>query len=103
MKSAAPSTAGTVSTAADPSGALAFTPKVLTAKAGRISVTLANNSSVPHGLTLVDPSGVEVASAPPFTGGRKTFSVAVKAGTYSFYCTVPGHKQAGMVGTLAVG
>lgn len=25
-----------------------------------------------------------------------------KPGTYEFYCTVPGHKEAGMVGTLVV-
>jgi uncharacterized cupredoxin-like copper-binding protein len=35
-------------------------------------------------------------------GGSKTLAVTLKPGTYKFYCSVPGHRQAGMEGTLEV-
>jgi uncharacterized cupredoxin-like copper-binding protein len=35
-------------------------------------------------------------------GGRSTVTATLKAGTYTFYCSVPGHEQAGMRGTLTV-
>ena len=37
-----------------------------------------------------------------FDGGTKSFSATLKAGTYTYYCSVPGHRQAGMQGTLTV-
>jgi uncharacterized cupredoxin-like copper-binding protein len=65
-------------------------------------VSLTNNSPVAHGLTLVNSSGMTVGVIPVFTGGKKILQVQLKAGSYTFYCQVPGHKQAGMVGTLTV-
>jgi uncharacterized cupredoxin-like copper-binding protein len=53
-------------------------------------------------MTIVNSSGATVGAVPVFTGGNKTLQVQLKAGNYTFYCPVPGHKQAGMVGTLTV-
>ena len=87
--------------AADPSGALAFDKKTLTAKAGKVTITMANPSPVEHGVA-VEGSGVDQDGKIVPKGGTSTVTVTLKPGTYTFYCPVPGHKQGGMKGTLTV-
>jgi uncharacterized cupredoxin-like copper-binding protein len=55
-----------------------------------------------HNVTVASSSGAVVGATPTFEGGSKTLSLNLKPGTYKFYCTVPGHRQAGMAGTLTV-
>jgi uncharacterized cupredoxin-like copper-binding protein len=43
-----------------------------------------------------------IGSTPTFASGTKTFTVNLKPGTYTFFCSVPGHRQAGMQGTITV-
>ena len=43
-----------------------------------------------------------LGATPVFAGGSKTLTLTLKPGKYTFYCTVPGHRQAGMEGTLNV-
>jgi uncharacterized cupredoxin-like copper-binding protein len=59
-------------------------------------------SSLGHNITVESSSGSVVGSTPTFQGGSKTLSLSLKAGTYKFYCSVPGHRQAGMEGTITV-
>lgn len=87
--------------AADPGGQLAFSTKNLTAKAGTVSIVMANASPVEHNVTLAQGSKV-LGQTPTFVGGSKTLTLELKPGTYTFYCSVPGHRQAGMEGTLTV-
>jgi uncharacterized cupredoxin-like copper-binding protein len=91
-----------VSLQANPEGQLEYNTKSLTAKAGKVSVDFTNSSSLPHDVTIESPSGQTVGATPTFSGGSKSLSVDLKAGTYKFYCSVPGHRQAGMEGTLTV-
>jgi uncharacterized cupredoxin-like copper-binding protein len=92
-----------ISQAADPSGQLKFTQSSLTAKAGSVKINFTNDASLPHNLTIQQgTSGPVVGATPTFTGGKKTLVVKLKPGTYTFYCSVPGHRQAGMQGTLTV-
>jgi plastocyanin len=93
---------GTVTDAADPSGQLKFTSDNLTAKAGKTTVKFTNTSQLPHNMTIVDSSGKQVGATPTFSGGTKSFTADLKPGKYTFYCSVPGHRQAGMQGTLTV-
>ena len=93
------STALTLS--ANPAGQLAFNTKSLSAKAGSITITMTNQSPVEHDVTIAQGSTV-LGKTPVFTGGRRTVSLKLKPGTYTFYCSVPGHRQAGMEGTLTV-
>ncbi|MGI9184146.1 MAG: plastocyanin/azurin family copper-binding protein [Solirubrobacteraceae bacterium] len=95
--------AGAVSIAADPSGQLAFTKKSLSAKAGTVKIAFTDNSSTAHNLTLQEgTSGAQLGATPTFSGGTKTLSVKLAPGTYTFFCSVPGHRMAGMQGTLTV-
>jgi plastocyanin len=93
-----------ISEAADPSGKLQFTKSSLTAKAGKVTINFTNKSSLPHNMTIQQgTNGPVVGATPTFSGGSKTLQVSLKPGTYTFYCSVPGHRQAGMQGTLRVG
>jgi uncharacterized cupredoxin-like copper-binding protein len=87
--------------AADPGGQLAYDTRTLRAKAGTVSIVMANMSPVEHNVTIAQSSKV-LGGTPTFVGGSKTLTLKLKAGSYVFYCSVPGHKQAGMEGTLTV-
>ena len=86
---------------ADPGGALKFDKKELSAKAGKVTITMDNPSSVPHAVE-VEGNGVEKETK-TLTQGKASLTVDLKSGKYEFYCPVDGHKQAGMEGTLTVG
>ena len=86
---------------ADPSGALEFTKSKLNAKAGKVTIKMDNPSPVQHAVSI-EGNGVDVDGNTVGKGGVSTVSADLKAGTYTFYCPVDGHKQAGMKGTLTV-
>lgn len=93
----------TLADSADPSGALKFTKSTLTAKAGTVTIDFTNASPLAHNFTVQQgTSGPVVGATPTFMGGTKTLTLKLKAGTYTFYCSVPGHRAAGMQGTLTV-
>jgi plastocyanin len=103
----APSSGGTsagqtLSIAANPEGELKYNTTSLTAKAGKVSIDFTNMASLAHNVTIESSSGAQVGATPTFQGGSKTLSVDLKPGTYKFFCSVPGHRQAGMEGTLTV-
>lgn len=94
---------GNIALATDPSGQLKFSTDSLTAKAGTIHIAFTNKSPLGHNLTLVKSSGgAEIAATPTFSGATRTLTVKLAAGTYTYYCSVPGHRMAGMQGTLTV-
>lgn len=80
---------------------LAFDKSTLVAPAGKVTIVLTNASPIPHDIAIKG-QGVDVKSAIVTGGGRATVSAVLKPGTYSFYCSVPGHADAGMRGTLTV-
>lgn len=98
--------AGGVSTAlplaADPGGQLKYDATSLKAKAGKVTIDFTNRSAIGHNVTL-EAAGHTIAATPTITGSTAPLSAALKPGTYTFYCSVPGHRQAGMQGTLTVG
>jgi plastocyanin len=102
--SAAPAAGGASSNlklSADPSGALKFDKKKLAAKAGAVTITMDNPSSVPHAIA-VEGKGVDKDGQTVTSGGTSTVSVTLKKGKYTFYCPVDAHEQQGMKGTLTV-
>lgn len=86
--------------AADPSQ-LAYDAKTLSAKAGSVTISFTNPSPLEHNVTIASGSQV-LGATPSFTGATKTLTLTLKPGKYTFYCSVPGHRQAGMEGTLTV-
>jgi uncharacterized cupredoxin-like copper-binding protein len=88
---------------ASPSGALAFNTTTLTAKAGSVSLVMSNpgSSGIAHGIAI-SGNGVDQSGDVVDPGSTSTVTAQLKPGTYTFFCPVPGHEQAGMKGTLVV-
>jgi plastocyanin len=86
---------------ADPEGRLRYTTKNLSAKAGAVTISFANLSPLPHNMTIAQGTTV-LGATPTFQGATKTLTLTLKPGTYVFYCSVPGHRAAGMEGKLTV-
>jgi plastocyanin len=99
--SASGKTGTSLTLAANPSGLLAYNTKQLSAKAGTVTITMANMSPLEHNVTVAEGSKV-LGATPTFVGGTRTLTLNLKPGKYTFYCSVPGHRQAGMEGTLNV-
>jgi uncharacterized cupredoxin-like copper-binding protein len=87
--------------AANPTGLLSYDAKQLSAKAGSVAITLTNAAPLEHNVTVAQGTTV-LGATPTFAGGHRTLTLKLKPGTYTFYCSVPGHRQAGMEGTLSV-
>ena len=93
--------ASTLKLAADPNGLLSYDTKQLSAKAGRVTIDFTNAASLEHNVTIAQGSA-QLGATPTFGGGTRTLTLNLKPGTYTFYCSVPGHRQSGMEGTLHV-
>ena len=91
-----------ISIEANPEGNLEFVQKSASAKAGNDTLEFTNESPVPHDVKIENSSGEEVGGTEITSEGTESASVELKPGTYTFYCSVPGHREAGMEGTLTV-
>jgi plastocyanin len=98
----APAPAGALSLEANPEGQLKYNKTSLTAKAGKVSIDFSNMSPLAHNVTVESASHKILGAVPTFQGGSKTLTLDLKPGTYKFFCSVPGHRMAGMEGTLTV-
>ena len=85
---------------ADPSGGLAYTTDEATAKAGKVTVNFTNSSPVPHDVRIEDDGGKDLGGTEVISESNESTEVDLKPGEYTFYCSVPGHRQGGMEGTL---
>lgn len=87
---------------ADPGGQLAFTADSATATAGNVTIEFENPQALPHDVKIEDSSGEDLGGTDTVTDGSDSATVNLKPGSYTFYCSVPGHREAGMEGTLTV-
>jgi plastocyanin len=92
---------GKLAIPADPNGQLAYVTKQATAPAGALEIDSKNAASIPHDIAL-EGAGVKAQGKTVQGGATSTIKVNVKAGKYTFYCSVPGHRAGGMEGTLTV-
>lgn len=94
--------AAAVDIEADPSGQLAFTSDEASAKAGKVTVNFTNTSPVPHDVRIESSGGEELGGTEVISEGNESAKVDLKPGEYTYFCSIPGHRQAGMEGTLTV-
>ena len=90
----------TVQISADPSGALKYEQTDVSATAGSITIDFTNMSSLPHDVTI-EGNGASGATD-TITGSTTSTTIDLEPGTYTFFCSVDGHRAAGMEGTLTV-
>jgi plastocyanin len=89
---------GVLSIPADPGGQLAFVASKATGTPGPVTIEMPNKSGTQHDI-VIDGLG----KGPVVSSGVSSFKATLQAGkTYTYYCSVPGHRQAGMQGTLTV-
>ena len=103
--------------------ALKYSPATIEVTAGQpVKISFQNNDSMDHDFSIVEIPMVMSATAEPMAGHDMSgmseepqlhmatlmnqsatleFTPS-KPGTYEFFCTVAGHKEAGMKGTLVV-
>jgi plastocyanin len=89
----------TLTVTADPGGAISWDKSSLSAKPGKVTLKLVNQSSTPHAIEI-EGNGVE-AKTKTVTGGEADVTENLPAGKYEYYCPVDSHKQT-MKGTLTV-
>lgn len=80
---------------------LAFDKKELTSKPGKVTIDFENPAPIEHDVAI-EESGKLIAKTPLIIEDKASVSAELKPGTYTFICTVPGHAEAGMEGTLVV-
>lgn len=82
-----------------------FTPASLDVKAGKVVLYLVNEGSVSHDFVLTDSSGKQVAKSELVQPGNSALLTidSLAAGSYTFFCDVPGHRDSGMEGKLTAG
>jgi plastocyanin len=91
---------GTLQLAADPSQ-LAFDKTSLDSKPGKVTIDFDNPSPIEHDV-VIEQGTKEIASSELVSEGKASVSADLAPGTYTFFCSVPGHAEAGMQGTLTV-
>jgi plastocyanin len=96
----APSEETTLENPADPSQ-LRFSKETLEAPAGSVTLVMENPSAIEHNIA-VRGEGVDEQGEVVGQGEESRVSAELEAGEYEFYCSVPGHEEAGMKGTLTV-
>ena len=90
-----------IDVSADPSGQLRFEQASLTARPGRIVVRFDNPSEIPHDVTI-DRGSTRLGKTEVVSDAKTQTAIVLQPGSYTFYCSVAGHREAGMEGVLSV-
>jgi plastocyanin len=98
---AAAATSSELDLTADPGGVAAYDKKDGTVKAGAVTVKFTNESPLEHNVAVAQGSR-ELGRSDTIKGSETELKVDLRPGQYEFYCTVDGHRAAGMEGTLTV-
>jgi plastocyanin len=91
----------TLRLSADSGGGLSFDKDTLEARAGEVTLVMENPSSLQHNVSI-EGRGVDEEGNTVGEGGTSTVRAELRPGEYQFYCSVTGHRDGGMEGTLTV-
>jgi len=80
---------------------IAFDTTELTSKPGSVTIDFDNPAAIEHDVAI-EQNGEEIAKSALITEGETSVTADLAPGPYTFLCTVPGHAEAGMEGTLTV-
>ena len=92
---------GTLQLAADPS-AIAYDKTELNSKPGKVTIDFTNPAPLEHDVVVEGQGGEELAASEVITESKSSATGELAAGSYTFFCSVPGHREAGMEGKLTV-
>jgi plastocyanin len=99
-QAAAKGPGGTLQLKASPTQ-IAYDTTQLSSKPGKVTIDFENPAAIEHDVAI-EQDGKEIAKSALITEGKTSVSADLAPGTYTFLCTVPGHAEAGMEGTLTV-
>ncbi len=100
--------AGKLEINANAAGQLAYTSSKAEAKPGPVTIEMANMSGVSHNIAIeagengASAKGAAIGASSFISKGSTSLTVNLKPGKYTFFCQAPGHRAAGMYGTLTV-
>jgi plastocyanin len=77
---------------------MAYDPDEVAVAAGTVEIVMHNDGTILHDLRIADQPFIVEAGA----GQTGTAQVALEEGSYEYYCSLPGHREAGMEGVLEV-
>lgn len=92
----------TIKFEANPEGHLMFSTMKASGKAGDDTIDFVNPSTTPHNVAIEDSSGKKLAETKTISKGDTSTKVELEPGTYTFFCSIPGHREGGMEGTLTI-
>jgi plastocyanin len=93
---------GTIDISAAANGDLAYDQTSVEVAAGSDTLNFDNPATLSHDVVIEDSSGGEVGKTDLIAESTTSTTVELTPGEYTFYCSVPGHREAGMEGTLTV-
>lgn len=99
-KPAAKGAGTTLQLAASPTQ-IAFDKTSLASDAGEVTIDFTNPAALEHNVAI-EQGGKEIATSETIGTGKTSVSADLAPGTYTYLCTIPGHAEAGMEGTLTV-
>lgn len=93
---------GTIELSAPADGTFAYDQTELTTSAGTVTVNFDNPAPLSHDVAIEDDGGTVLGETDLISESTTSTTVDLQPGAYTYFCSVPGHRDGGMEGTLTV-